>query len=87
MENTAASLLPRPEETLTDGDIVASVTVDVAVILESSFSFLGNKGFMLIQFLTVGCPKMAKGNSRGCQGPLDLEMFACSTAHTVGSES
>ena len=52
-----------------------------------SFSFLGNKGFVLIQFLRWVVPKWWRRIPGVVRAQLNLEMFAFCAAYSLGSEN
>lgn len=73
----AASRVPVSEGTLADGDAPALTSTSLLFLLR-------NRGFIQLQFVTTGCPKRMKENSRDCQGPVGFETFVFSTADALG---
>jgi hypothetical protein len=67
------------EGTLADGG--APVITGISLLM---FFLLRNRAFIQLQFVTMGCPKMMKENSRDCQGPVGFETFVFSTADALG---
>lgn len=75
----AGSRVPVSEGTLADGDVPALTGISLPLLF-----LLRNRGFIQLQFVTTGCPKRMKENSRDCQGPVGFETFVFSTADALG---
>lgn len=71
----AASRVPVSEGTLADGAAPVITGISLSVLF-----FLRNRGFIHLQFVTMGCPKRMKENSRDCQGPVGFETFGLYSA-------